>query len=198
MREIINIVIEADNIITMWHGGRNLESDYLEVKAHKKGRWEHGPGLYLTSHFDRAVQYAKGGGKLYRVSFRPGRLLDEVVVPIDDMIDFVTRNVPARYRRDIIADLRNNMARRGGEGVIAEVLVNLCLNYEALPNSRTDRLRQFLIDHGVDMMKTRYGGRDETVVAIINPRIITHVEAVKVGDVPTDEYVFPMDRLTPS
>lgn len=178
MRNFMDIV---DGLVTMYHGGRNLESDYREVKSHKKGRWEHGPGLYLTDHLDRAVQYSKGGGKIYQVSFLPdvAKRIDNVIIPLEDMIAFVNRYALTKLRPTIVSDLRANMTRVGTDGVAAEVLVNLLLNWEAIPNSKTGILRQFLINHGVDYGQTRYGGRDETVVVVINPHIIKKVEIVK-------------------
>lgn len=183
------IMTEAANTITLWHGGRNLESDYLDVQSHKKGRWEHGPGLYLTSHYETAVRYAKGGGKLYRVTVRQGRDISDVVISLDDAIEFVNRYVVGSKKKLMAADLRSNVARVGH--LNAEVLVNLCLNNEALPNSKTNALRQFLIDHGADYaFVSRYGGRDETVVVVINPRVISKVEIVTASKV-RDSFVLP-------
>lgn len=181
--------LSGTRTITLWHGGRGLEADYLEVMAHKKGRWEHGPGLYLTTHYDTAVKYAKGGGKLYRVTVEEGRDISEVAVPIEDAIAFVERHVVGSKRKQVVADLRDN-ARRVGE-LRAEVLVNLCLNWEAIPNSKTNLLRKFLIDHGVDYAKvSRYGGRAETVLVVINPRRIKRVEIVPASSI-QDQFELP-------
>lgn len=190
MRDLIQLVETSEQTFTLWHGGRGLESDYLEIKAHGKGRWEHGPGLYLTTHYDTAMKYAKGGGKLYRVTIRLGTNIEDVTIPLEDALAFVQRHVVSRMRPQMIRDLQSNYQRMGGK-LRAEVLVNLCLNLSAIPNSKTNALRQFLIDHGVDYAKTRYGGRDETVVVVINPRMIKKVEVVRAGDVQSDEFVMP-------
>ena len=51
--------------MNVWHGGK-LEDSYQDSISHKKGRWEHGPGLYLTTHYDTAKKYLdivlNGGG----------------------------------------------------------------------------------------------------------------------------------------
>lgn len=162
--------------LTLWHGGRNLQSDYLEVRAHKKGRWEHGPGLYLTTHRDTAVKYAKGGGRVYEViiAIDPSKELNEVEISMDSATEFVERHVMQKFRSKIINDLESSHDRRGR--LTASTLVNLCLNYEAIPNTKTDKLRRFLIDNGVDYTEvSRYGGRDETVYVVINPSIIQGV-----------------------
>jgi hypothetical protein len=174
--------------MTLWHGGRDLESSHREVRSHKGGRWEHGPGLYLTSRYETAAKYAKGGGKLYRVTIGEGRDISQVEVPLQDAEEFVNRYCVGSKRRAMIDDLRENAQRVGV--LRAEVLVNLCLNHEAIPNTKTGALRQFLIDHGVDYGMVRgFGGRnDETVVVVINPRIITKVEAVPQSKVGPDEF----------
>ena len=38
----------TENLITMWHGGRNLQLSYREVYGNKSKQMEYGPGLYLT------------------------------------------------------------------------------------------------------------------------------------------------------
>lgn len=182
---------ESVETITLWHGGRNLESDYLEVRSHRGGRWEHGPGLYLTTHYDTAAKYARGGGKLYRVTVAKGTDISEVEVPIEDAIAFVNRYVVGSKRKQVVADLESNKRRVGHLG--AEVVVNLCLNHEAIPNTKTGALRQFLIDHGVDYaMVGRFGGRDETVLVVINPRKIKRVEHVRASTV-KDGFQLPAD-----
>lgn len=170
--------------VTLWHGGRDLESSYDEVRSHKGGRWEHGPGLYLTTHYDTAAKYAKGGGKLYKVTVRPGTDISEVTIPFQDVLEFVKRNVKGRSQKEMIDDIKNSMSRRGIDQVPAEVVVNLCLNVGAIQNTKTAVLRQFLIDHGVDYAKVgRYGGRDEKVLVVINPKVIRKVEVVSAKDV---------------
>lgn len=184
IRDYINLVENAQATITLWHGGRDLEYSYDEVRSHGKGRWEHGPGLYLTTHYETAAKYAKGGGKLYKVTVERGTDISEVTVPLNDVIEFVNRYVVGTKRKRMIEDLKGNLARTGEDRLQVEVLVNLCLNNEAIPNTKTGALRQFLIDHGVDYAWVqRYGGRDESVLVVINPRKIKKVEAISASKV---------------
>lgn len=169
--------------LVLWHGGRNLQSDYQEIRAHKNGRWEHGPGIYLTDHRDTAAKYAKGGGSVFRVTitFDPTKGLDDVAIDIDDAIEFIKRNAIARLRSQIIADLRNSFDRRGV--LRASVVVNLCLNWDALAPAKTEALRRFLIDQGVEYTKVdRFGGRDETLYVVVNPKIIQKVEVIRANE----------------
>lgn len=171
-------ITESDTgLLRLYHGGKDVESDYTEVKAHGKGRWEHGPGLYLTNDRHTATRYAKGGRKLYVVDIdlTGAREMEDVEIPLHDAVEFVERNCLARMRQKIIKDLTDIHERRGA--VMAINVVYLCLNWEAIPNSKTDRLRQFLIDHGVDYSKVdRYGGSSAVqVYVVINPRIVKKV-----------------------
>ena len=173
----------GETTMVLWHGGRNLQSDYQEIRSHKKGRWEHGPGIYLTDHRDTAAKYAKGGGNVFRVTitFDPSKEMDDVIIDIDDAIEFVKRNVAVRLRGKIIQDLHNSFDRTGA--LRAAVVTNLCLNWDALAPSKTEALRRFLIDSGVEYAKViRYGGRDETLYVVINPKIIRKVEIVRANN----------------
>ncbi len=175
---------ETESTITLWHGGRDLESGYHEVRSHGKGRWEHGPGLYLTTSYMTAAKYAKGGGKLYKVTVRKGTDISDVFITYDQAMEFVNKAVVGRKRKEMAEDLKTNMLRRKADRINAEVLVNLCLNTGAIPNSKTNLLRQFLIDHGVDYIWVKhYGGSDETVVVVVNPKVIAKVEAIPAKDV---------------
>jgi hypothetical protein len=196
-REIINEAVGRE--VVLWHGGRDVEYSYDEVRSHKGGRWEHGPGLYLTTSYTTASKYAKGGGKLYKVTVNlTGNEMDDVVIPFDDMADFVKRFVVGSKRPDMITDLKNNMARTKTDGVRAAVLVNLCLNYGAIQNTKTSVLRQFLIDHGVDYsVVNNYGGSHETVVVVINPKIIKKVEIIPASTV-KDNFNLPFEALPPT
>jgi len=55
LKESLN---DAHQTMSFWHGG-NLD-DYDDVIAHKKGRSEFGPGLYLTTSWDVVQKYRKG------------------------------------------------------------------------------------------------------------------------------------------
>lgn len=176
----------SDNTLTLWHGGRNLESSYHEFAPHKGGRWEHGPGLYLTNHYDIAARYAKGGNKLYKVTIRQGRDSDDVQIPFDDVSDFAKRLIKGKARKEFLEMCQTNMQRRGLSGVPAKVVSTLALNLEAIQNSNTGELRRFLVDHGADytFVQNYHGGA--SVYVIHNPRVIKRVEIIKGSDVKDD------------
>lgn len=189
MRNLIDIV-DRPSEITLWHGGRGLEFNYRDIIAHRTGRWEHGPGLYLTTHYETAAKYAKGGGKTYLVTVRQGTDIDSCTVPLEDAVEFVNRYVVGRMKKPVIADLQDNLNRVGH--LNADVIVNLCLNRSALSPASTEYLRKFLIDHGVDYISVnRFGGRDEKLLVVVNPAVVIRVDIVPAKAVTENERILP-------
>lgn len=187
--KINEILLEnQENVMTLWHGGRGLEFSYQEMLPHKKGRWEHGPGLYLTTHYETAAKYAKGGGKVYEVTIRKGTNINDVTIDKQEAIDFIKKIVIKRLQPGIIENIERAAQRGDNPEVIRiNIIVNLCLNYDALQAANTVLLRQFLVNHGVDYdIEPRFGGRNETVVIVYNPKCITKVKSVKASDVEHD------------
>jgi hypothetical protein len=182
----INEVVEPGTM-TLWHGGRNLQFNHMEMLPAKKGRWEYGPGLYLTTHYETARKYAKGGGTVYKVIVERGTELNTVDVPMDDAIGFVKRYVIGKHRNEIIEDLQNNLNRLGA--LKLSVLINLCINYDALSSKNTVELRKFIVAHGADYEISKgFGGRSETIVIVFNPTVIKKVTPVKASEVSTSEF----------
>jgi hypothetical protein len=179
-----------DNEINLWHGGRDLHLSYHEPKAAAKGRWEHGPGLYLTTHYETARKYAKGGGSTYKVTLELGNHIKDIKIHIDDVLNFVTKNVVKSKQSDIIDDIHDNMKRTQTTPFVqAEILVNLCVNYEALKGDKTVALNRFLVENKVDYGIVRnFGGRNETVCVVYNLEKIKKVKVIKSNDVSLDQF----------
>ena len=177
---------EKSQDMTLWHGGRNLQFNHMNMIPSRTGHWEYGPGLYLTTHYETANKYAKGGGTTYKVTINKGTDIADVIVDLNDAIDFVKRYVKVDCRRPIIKDLSNNFERLGK--LQLEVLVNLCVNYEALTPKNTVALRKFLIGQDADYHISKgYAGRNETIVIVFNPTIIKKIEPVKASAVTLDQ-----------
>lgn len=167
-------------LVTLWHGGRNLESDYLEFPAHRKGSWEHGPGLYLTANRDVAAKYAKGGNAMYRVTVDLQRNIDDVTLTIPDVQDFIKTFVVGRQRNEFMELAERSMRRRQLDRIPAEVMINLGLNMNAIQNSKTGEFRRWLVGHGVGYVDVpNYGGwgvEKGQVYVIVDPKLIKKVE----------------------
>lgn len=180
MRNFIDIISEASdsNLLTLYHGGNNLESSYDELRPTPKGRGYHGGGIYLSAKASIARGYAKGSRKLYEVTieFNKGHDIEDVEIALDDMIAFVKSHVVARARKDIIDDLRAN-ARRGEiekTHIRASVLNNLIINYEAITPKNSVELRRFFIQHGVQYSVSRMTAGQ--ILIVIDPNIIKSIK----------------------
>ena len=177
--------------LTLWHGGRNLDTNYKEIQASANGRWEHGPGLYLTNQFDTAVKYAKGGGKVFKVEldFDPSKSIGRTQVELADAIVFVKSHAKKSTSKDVISSLESNSERSKTPGKVGiEILVNLLLNDNALTSAKTKNLAEFLVDSGIQYGVTRYGGRDEVVVIVYDRNIIKKVSPVNPKDIDTADW----------
>ena len=179
----------SDKTITLWHGG-NLDDAYQETKRHAKGRWEHGPGLYLTSSHEVAKKYTKGRRKLYRVKVSEGNDIQSVDVPIEDIHSFIDRYVIRKDRQDIKDRLERTL--KDGKVKISRLL-NLIINADALPKRYTNELREFLVDSGVDYsLDTNTFGWGELTLVLFNMDKLVDKEVVG-PDEKISEYDLPKE-----
>ena len=148
----INEIITEDegNVITLWHGGHGLESNYHELQKSSKGRWEHGPGLYLTNSYARAQKYAGGRRKVYKVTIRPGTDISKVSLDYSSIEHFARTTIIGKLRNQFLQDIKHHMERINSEHIPARVFLNLLINYDAVASAKTPEITRFLIDHGID------------------------------------------------
>ncbi len=180
--------------LVMWHGGRNLEYNYRENIA-PKGRWDHGPGIYLSTSYLRAVQYAKGGGRTYKVTIEEGNFINDVHIPIDNVLDFVSKRVSASKRKDVLSYIHENMKRLNKtDSFNADTFLNIILNEEAIPKSKAPYLSEFLVKNGVDFSRSNnYGGAQEDIIVVFNKSKIKQVKWVPAKEVLLDEFDFKIE-----
>lgn len=177
--------IVAEQTLTLWHGG-NLEFAQENI-AHKGGRWEYGPGLYLTTHYDTARKYSKGSRKLYRVTVAKGVNLYDVSLPLPTVMAFVNSDVIKAKRKDIVE--RIDKHTKAGS-INAETFLNIIINESAIKNTNTDRLRTFFVQNGIDYsIQDNAFGTHERMLVLFNMKKIVNKEIVKptekVFDLPT-------------
>lgn len=175
--------------LVMWHGGRNLEDNYRKDIA-PKGRWDHGPGLYLSTSYLRAVQYAKGGGRTYKVTIEEGNFINDVNIPIENVLDFVSKKVTANKRKVVLGYIHDNMKRLNKtDNFSADTFLNIILNEEAIPKSKAPALSEFLVENGVDFSRSNnYGGANEDIVVVFNKSKIKQVKWIPAKDVSLDDF----------
>lgn len=192
MRSIINLVESNAGTFLMWHGSRRWDGA-PEIKPPRAGRYEAGPGIYFTTNYMTARKYAKGGGTTYLGTLdRSMRLADEVLIPLDTALQFVREAPRMRHKTEIAADLKSNTARRQADSVMATVLINLVVNYEAGSGASGVALARFLRDQGVDASVERQSNEDWLVVN--NPQVILSMRRVPAQDVSTEMYHLPLIR----
>lgn len=196
--KVSELLLENENdTITLYHGGRGLEyGGHKNVFPNSKGRWENGPGIYLTTSYMRARSYAKGGRKVYQITIKKGNDLGNSTIPYESVKFFVKQYVSASKRRPFMDDIDQVMNRRNIENdVPGEVFVNLLINDDALNSSRTPILNKFLVDNGIDYsIVSNYGGSGETVIALFNRDLITNVTQMKSDDVVDYNVEFPWNK----
>jgi hypothetical protein len=179
--------IVAEKILTLWHGG-NLEMGLDNVK-HKGGRWEYGPGLYLTTHYDTAKKYAKGSRKLYRIVVRKGNDIKDVMIPISAIQEFSDKYFIRSKKKEVESRIQKYIK---DDKVPADIFLNIVCNEQAIKNTTTDNLRSFLVEQDVDygIVDNAFGWHETMLVLfdmknIVNKQIITPKDKIEVYDLPT-------------
>jgi hypothetical protein len=183
---------EPADTFLMWHGSRRWDGR-PEIRAPREGRYEAGPGIYLTNRYMTAAKYAKGGGSTMLVAIdRHLRMAWDVDVPLADAIAFV-KATRMGHKKEIIADLQANASRKNQDTVKAAVLINLTVNYRAGSGNAGLALARFLREHGVDASLEDQSGSEQWLV-VINPQIIRSIKPVRASDVTMDMRDLPPVR----
>ena len=175
--------------IKVWHGG-NLEDGFDETMRHKKGRWEHGPGLYLTTHYDTARKYSKGSRKLYQLVIEKGTDLRDVVIDVNKVNEFIDTYLIKNKRNKI----KNSLIKYEKNGKYpAYILNNMIINDDAIKGSNTNEFRKFLVENGADysLIPNAFGWHELMIVLfntdkIIDKKVITPKDEIDVYDLPNE------------
>lgn len=181
--------------LTLWHGGRDLEYNYRTFQSSRKGKWEHGPGIYLTTHYERASNYAKGGGKTYLVEFSEGNNIDDIKLSLSSVYEFVNKYVIKKKSKEVIDCIKNNAQRTSNDDSIkASYFLNIMINFDAISPSKTHYLNEFLVEHKADYgIVNNFGGRPETVFIIFNNKLIQKVKSVPAKEVALTQWEIPVE-----
>jgi hypothetical protein len=178
----------AEPTLTLWHGG-NLEFGQDNV-SHKGGRWEHGPGLYLTTHYDTARKYSKGSRKLYQIVIRKGTNIRDVEIPMDKVTEFGDLYFIKSKKKDALERINKRVK---DAKINADTFLNIVFNEQAIKNTDTDKLRVFLVQQGVDysIVDNAFGWHERMVVlfnmkSIVSKRIVSSKEKIETFDLPTE------------
>ena len=189
------MIMELDkSAIYMWHGGKRLEGT-PEIRPPKEGRYEAGPGFYTTNNYHTALKYSKGGGATFLLKINPHiRLADETYIPLDVTINFVKNVTGMKNKKSIIDDLIDHSERMKSDKILADVLINLVVNWRSGSGRVGVSVAAFLVSQGVDAsLETHMSmqSNQENWLVIYNPRIIESVKKMPSKDVSPDMYYLP-------
>ena len=155
----------------------------------KKGRYEGGNGIYLTTSYETARKYAKGGKIVLAVYVKPDyKKIWDVMIPVQEMIDFVS-SIRMKNKKQVIEGIKASMDRQHKTMLPAAILNNLVVNFEAGSGEAGVLVNQFLVSKGVDAEVTNKGVEDWLVV--FNPRIIVKWEKVNPAEMKPQDYHLP-------
>lgn len=170
--------------IQLWHGGRRWEGG-PEVRPPKEGRYECGPGIYLTNRYGRARGYAKGGGVTQQVTLKEEvRWLEDVALPRTD-IESCARTLPGMRNRKLVLDDLRRTADIFRETLHASYLVNLCVNHNAVPGKAGVALAKWLVEHGIDASLHPVNALESWVI-VFNPEVIKRYQVILAADIAGD------------
>ena len=177
-------------VVRMWHGSKRWDG-LPEIRAPKKGRYEAGVGIYLTSSYERARSYAKGGGSTMLITLKPNiRYAYNVFIKVDTIVQFLNRLSKTDKKLQLIRnDIVANAERMKSDSVRAQILINLFVNYEAGLGKNGLELADFLQKNGVDANLENQSGGEKWIV-VINPDIIAKIGKVSAKDVKPEDYNF--------
>jgi len=175
------------NTMSFWHGG-NLENSYADSISHKKGRFEYGPGLYLSTHHGTAQKYSKGSRKLYHIVVEKGNDVEAVVLDFNKVKEFVNEFVIKSKRKEVLSRYEKYIV---DEKLKTSIFINVILNEDAIKPTNTNEMRKFLVENGVDYwMVSNAFGWNEMMLVLFNMKKIVRKEVVGPKD-KIEEYDLP-------
>ena len=160
--------VNKNGRILAWHGAQKWDG-LPEIKAHKKGTYEYGPGIYFTNHCSTAQKYAKGPGSIMLMEIECPRLLTiKDKVPLEDAIKFYESCFRLKNKKSVLNDLQRNVR----DGLISvDTLINCGVNNEALAGSHGPALAEWLTERGFDASIGRSQANNEEWMIVFNPKI---------------------------
>jgi hypothetical protein len=160
-------IFESNEPMQFWHGG-NLD---LPIQT-RSGKWEYGPGLYLTTHYGTAKKYAKGNRKFYRITVEQGSDSNNSFIPLPDIAQFVNTYCIVKKRKEVLEAI-SKYEQNGS--VVADRMITIIINYDGLRTANVSDLREFLVKNGVDytMVSSPFGWGEKMMVLYNMNKIIS-------------------------
>lgn len=177
--------------MSFWHGGNmDIVSDAVHQK---RGNWEYGPGLYLTTNYDIALRYARGNRKLYMVTVKKGVDAKDSYLDWNTVQDFIKRHGVQKNLRHTLDRMQKYVRN---EKILATIFLNVLSDtHETIRKPIQNKPREileFLIQNGIDYLTVSSPfGALETMMVLFNTKKIENIErvlpkdTVEVYDLPT-------------
>jgi hypothetical protein len=184
-------------MIELWHGGKRWDGR-PEVRPSKQGRYECGPGIYLSTNYSTARKYATGGKVVTRVSLADNiGWLERTKLPLKELLHYLD-TAPRLPRREAVKrDFLERQDRRSlAPNDLCDVarLVNTLINEELLAGKLGVHLAEWLTSKGIDasLHSPRVG---EQWVIVFNPAAIKKHTATSPSSVALADYELPFIEL---
>lgn len=153
-----------------------------------KMKSEMGSGLYLTTSYETAKKYAKGGGTVLRFFLDPDlTFANNSRVSFEAASTFIDGIPRLRHKAEIQGDLQRAADRVGGDP-FAYMLENLMHNHGALTGEKGPMLARFLVEQGIDASLVPHGDEDWLVLYNLD-KILSYEK------VPKKEVVWDLPRI---
>ena len=163
---------EIPNTMSFYHGG-NLDR-YEPSLAQKKGRYEYGAGLYLTTHYQTAQKYAKGSRKMYLITVENGTDINKAFLNLQRAKEFINKFAIANMRKELTQILDSYTK---DTTIKAYIFNNILNNYKAIKPSNTNNVRDFFIDNNIDyeIVNNPFGWGEQMMVLYNMNKIVKSI-----------------------
>ncbi len=173
-----NNELELTDTFQMYHGGKRWTRIPTEILGSAAGRYEAGAGIYFTNDYMTARKYAKGSRVVHLVEIDKNfKDLDDVYIPLSDVVNFIHTCNGMRHKSEIIESLKRNTERMQTDGIYANILNNLMVNYQAAGGNVGIQVANYFVSKGADAHYESQHG-EEFWLVIFNPKIIKKVSVI--------------------
>lgn len=180
--------VNKNGRILAWHGAQKWDG-LPEIKAHKKGTYEYGPGIYFTNHCTTAQKYARGSGSIMLMEIECPKLLtikDKVL--LEEAVEFYESCFRLRNKKSVLNDLKRNVR----DGLISvDTLINCGVNNESLAGNHGPALAEWLTEKGFDATIGRSQANNEEWMIVFNPKVIKRYKKIASSEIDWKNPDFP-------
>lgn len=203
----MNAPVKTNSHLMFWHGSQRWEGP-AQIRKSRPGCYENGPGLYLTPDLSSASRYAKGAGKLVLFELSHDvTFLENSHLSFDEIKEALESLPRLKNRTRVFEDLERCRDRtiREDRKLSAAILVNICVNNEAISGESGPALALWLSQRGIDASLTKVHGSECLVLfntkKVLKATPMTSKQAYEIGDfegMKTQQSTVLLERNPPS